>query len=134
MDTECVIFSGAIERNGYGRIKRNGKVHMAHRYYYEMEKGIIPDDMVIHHVCHVRSCVNTDHMEIMSREENSAIHKPDCTCSQHQPDYKRNNRTHCKKGHDLTKKEHLTSRGYCLLCHRESNNKHMRKVRAGERK
>lgn len=33
-------------------------------------RGPIPSGMVVDHLCRVRSCVNPDHMEVVSRGEN----------------------------------------------------------------
>jgi HNH endonuclease len=63
----------AAKTNGYGRIGRGrrGDGHVyAHRAIYEILVGPIPDGLVIDHLCRNRSCVNPDHMEIVTHKEN----------------------------------------------------------------
>jgi hypothetical protein len=71
----CWIWKGAIRnRDGYGTISLPGRPirHLAaHRVAYEFIKGPIPEGMEIHHMCRVRDCVNPDHLEPLSREENN---------------------------------------------------------------
>lgn len=43
----------------------------AHRWIYENTFGSIPDDMTIEHRCGDSSCVNPDHLSLMSGRENS---------------------------------------------------------------
>lgn len=55
---------------GYGRFGAFGKVYMAHRFSYELYKGPIPADAEVDHRCFVRSCVNPDHLELISTADN----------------------------------------------------------------
>lgn len=95
----CVEFEGCRDVTGYGRIRRNGKLHMAHRWAYEQEHGPIPDGLVIDHLCHNRGCINVEHLEPTTREANAGRdrHKPNCPCSACAvvPGY-------CAQGHDLS--------------------------------
>ena len=61
--------------NGYGRFSwfREGKTQggYAHRFSYEFFTGHpIPKDMEIDHVCRVRSCVNPEHLQVVTHQEN----------------------------------------------------------------
>lgn len=59
----------------------------AHRYAYTELVGPIPEGLTIDHLCRNRSCVNPDHMEPVTRAENTrrafAL------------------KTHCKRGHEF---------------------------------
>ena len=70
-ETPCHVWRGEILSGGYGRIQMNGRRHLAHRYYYEQANGFIPSGLEIDHLCHVRACVNPDHMRVVTRAENA---------------------------------------------------------------
>lgn len=55
----------------YGRFMFQGKVRLAHRVSYEMEKGNIPDDMLVLHKCDVPPCVNPDHLFLGTTKDNA---------------------------------------------------------------
>ncbi len=67
----CFLWIEALTSDGYGRVLRNGKNCRAHRVSWEMENGKIPDGLTIDHLCRTRSCVNTRHMEVVTRKENT---------------------------------------------------------------
>lgn len=57
----CWIWSGApMQTTGYGRFGKQAK--LAHRASYEAFKGEIPPGIAVRHTCHVRLCVNPDHL------------------------------------------------------------------------
>lgn len=70
---ECLIWTGAIHRSGYGAIALGGsRREYAHRYAWERERGPIPEGLHIDHICHNRSCVNIDHLRLATRSQNNA--------------------------------------------------------------
>lgn len=71
-DPGCYIWMGATNIRGYGNIWADGRMVLAHRYAWQREHGPIPDGMVIDHTCWEPSCVNTDHLRIATRAQNSA--------------------------------------------------------------
>lgn len=59
--------------HGYGQVSagRNGASPLkSHRVTYEHHRGSIPEGMVIDHLCRVKSCVNPDHLEVVTQSEN----------------------------------------------------------------
>jgi len=70
-ESDCWQWTGAINTNGYCQFGINGKLILAHRYSYELNKGPIPDGMCILHFCDNRKCCNPDHLSLGSRAENN---------------------------------------------------------------
>jgi len=61
--TGCWEWQGGINSGGYGVLWTGIRPESAHRYYYKRDKGEIPTDKQIDHLCRSRSCVNPDHLE-----------------------------------------------------------------------
>ena len=79
--TGCLLWQGALNFNGYSEtsmtdpegINKTGRVYLrVHRMVYDVMKGGIPEDAVIHHTCGVRHCINPDHLEAVTQSENNA--------------------------------------------------------------
>ena len=73
-DGGCLIWTGNVagpEPYQYGVLTFGGKKLYAHRVAYEVAKGAIPEGMDVDHICHVRLCVNADHLRPASRKQNS---------------------------------------------------------------
>lgn len=77
--TPCWVWlRGTRPSNGgeYGTLWRDGKRHMAHRYYYEQKHGKMPEGYQPHHLCveagvGTTLCCNPDHIEPVSSAENT---------------------------------------------------------------
>lgn len=54
----CVIWHGVLDQDGYGRVQFGSKWMMAHRKVFIDQHGLIPDGLVIDHLCRNRACVN----------------------------------------------------------------------------
>lgn len=67
---ECLIFTGRLNNRGYGVVSVNNRGRYAHRIAYEHHWGPIPDSLVIDHLCRTPSCVNPDHLEVVTQAEN----------------------------------------------------------------
>lgn len=90
---ECWEWTGPRYPNGYGRYQpdegrasadgRDARV-LAHRFAHEATKGPIRD--VVNHLCENKWCVNPEHLEDVTQQENVRYSLSDT----------------CKNGHDLT--------------------------------
>jgi len=80
----CWRWQGLMRPDGYG--KHAGR--QAHRVVYENLVGPIPEGLELDHLCRNKSCVNPDHLEPVTREENARRRWATYT--------------HCKNGHAYT--------------------------------
>jgi hypothetical protein len=69
----CWIYATDREPNTYGRVsfQRGMRTRGAHVFIYEHFLGPIPDGMELDHLCRVPSCVNPDHLEPVTHQENA---------------------------------------------------------------
>lgn len=70
--TGCWIWQRSTSLQGYGQVWYNGKLHRAHRVFYELHRGSIPKGLQIDHKCGNRLCVNPDHLEPVTAIENTS--------------------------------------------------------------
>ena len=69
---DCWEWTGSLSKYGHGQFHPDGKYSMdhAHRYAYELLVGDIPQGGLLDHLCRNRKCVNPEHLEIVTAEEN----------------------------------------------------------------
>lgn len=100
LDGDCIIWTAYRNEHGYGKFRWNGKSQRAHRVAYEAEVGPIPDGLVLDHLCRTPSCVNPQHLEPVTVQENFRrglrIHAL---------------KTHCPRGHEYTEANTYRGRG-----------------------
>lgn len=72
-ETGCWIWAGWKE-GGYGRfqmvVEGKKKYLLAHRYYHQHLIGPIPEGLLVMHKCNNRGCVNPDHLETGTNQDN----------------------------------------------------------------
>jgi hypothetical protein len=68
--TGCWLWTRSVIPNGYGHLTVKGKQILAHRFVYEIYKGIIPLGLTLDHLCKNHRCVNPDHLEPVTQAEN----------------------------------------------------------------
>jgi hypothetical protein len=93
--TGCWNWQGALDAHGYSRIGWRQRSHLGHRHVWMVVMGVpIPDGLTLDHLCRNRRCVNPDHLEPVTNEENKRRERE----SNKRGDYA----TACGHGHELT--------------------------------
>ncbi len=116
-ENDCWLWQGNLT-NGYGKLSVNGKEVQSHRYSYEKYKAKIPVGLVLDHLCRVRNCANPEHLEPVTKGENTRRGNAPAKIRQ-----LHRNKTHCRQGHPYS--------GDNLILQKQSNGKwRKRKCRA----
>lgn len=68
--TGCHVWTAAKDKDGYGQFRDGKRVRQAHVYRWEIENGPLPKGFEIDHQCRNRACVNLQHLEKVTHEEN----------------------------------------------------------------
>ena len=144
----CWEWTGSLDGGGYSMMWHEGRCRRAHIVSYELAKGKVPEGLQLDHICHKpetceggisclhRRCINPDHLEAVTQEENThrGHHRP-------QKFYELGHafqraKTHCPKGHEYTLENtaHRCADGSrrCKQCDRDyANARNRRLVYAG---
>lgn len=120
----CLLYTGTLSNRGYGQISVNGSPMLAHRAMYELTVGPIPAGLALDHTCHNRDpkcmggatclhrrCVNVDHLEPVTKEENTRRGKGGARNAA---------KTHCPVGHPYDESNTHVYKGsrQCRACNR----------------
>lgn len=65
----CWKWKGTLLK-GYGIHTEKGRRGYSHRVAWEMRYFKLPGDLCIDHLCRVKSCVNPDHLDVVTWAEN----------------------------------------------------------------
>ena len=119
---ECDIWQGANKSNGYGVAVYKGKQTTVHRVMYMLVHGAIPDGYEVDHTCNNRACINPNHLQAVTHQENMYLGAT--------------RRKQCKAGHEWNDKNtYITqvkrkqggyrTQRYCRVC-RANNQQNIR--------
>lgn len=109
----CRLFTGSLDRHGYGTISFNGRLKGAHRVAYILEKGEIPEGLVLDHLCRNTACIEVTHLEAVTFLENvmRGMH----------PTVVASRAGTCLRGHPVAPENRMpvkNRKSRCLICYR----------------
>jgi hypothetical protein len=118
--------------DGYGSttVKIDDRLeHLAHRVSWFLFSGSLPPaDMELDHLCRVRSCVNPDHLEVVTPQEN--VRRSESITAENA------RKTHCHNGHEFTAENTIIDypngkqRRTCRACGRAATDRYIARRKA----
>ena len=88
----CLLWTGTVNRGGYGEVKIANRMRKVHRVMWEMFNGPLPLGLELDHLCRVRHCASPAHLEPVTRQVN--------TLRGQSPAAVHAAKTHCPAGHE----------------------------------
>src|SRR5690349_18712112 len=106
----CWIWNGKPRKDGYCKIKIQGKTYYAHIISYKSAGLDIPEGYTLDHLCRVRNCVNPAHLEPVTQKVNTARGISVVAVNM--------KKTHCNAGHEFTPENTREAKGkrHCRKC------------------
>lgn len=115
--TNCWIWQGYKNQDGYGRLRYNGRTIPAHHYFWEKKFGKIlepyPRNVLDHIVCDNPPCCNPDHLKRSTTGKNGSRYETE--------------KTHCPRGHEYSGDNLIIgkyNKRFCRACQKIRNDKH----------
>ena len=91
-DNGCIEYPWCLNKRGYGLMNYYGARPLVHRVSYELfNNSKIIKGYEIDHICRVRNCINPNHLEMVTKQENLRRARIFLKVS-----------THCRRGHELS--------------------------------
>ena len=125
----CWEWNGHIDEDGYGKCGRRAGETLAHRAFYVILVGPVPDGYELDHDCRNRRCVNPAHLGAVT----GLVNRQRAIVG---PTHRNAVKAQCKRGHDFTAENTVTEnwkgkrRRRCRTCSNDQQRERARKRRA----
>lgn len=119
----CWEWTEGLNSMGYGVFWLGKKTVLAHRISYKIHIGVIPEILVLDHLCSNRKCVNPAHLEAVTTKTN--VQRSNKTRI-----HSNTKKTHCYKGHPLSGNNLVIEKSgsrRCRICKNNHNKKWRKK-------
>ena len=115
LPTPCHVWTGALDRKGYGKFWWNGKTVKTHRLVYQLRVRVVSQEELLDHLCRNHACCNEIHLEPVTNKVN--------TLRGESPSARHARKTHCPRGHEYSLENTAVYVGkrFCRACQKERN-------------
>lgn len=96
-ESGCHEWNGCRYWQGYGKGSLNSRAIRAHRLSWILQRGPIPEGLLVLHKCNNKPCVNIEHLYVGTKSDNAF----DAIRAGAWPTYY-SDLTHCKRGHPFS--------------------------------
>lgn len=110
----CWVWMGILNNWHYGHFRFNGKRYLTHKFAWKIKRGEVPLGKELDHLCNLPKCVNPNHLEAVTHQENMrrGLNSPTGTNFR---------KTHCIYRHEFNQENtEIRYNGFrrCKICHR----------------